>query len=96
MTSIVVMSTVIEVGTMRMILLEIVMMKLVMVMVARVVMGCGHERDNDDSDADCDGNSDDDSVESVIVMIVTNSVMVILTVLEVMRTLMDLAGALVL
>lgn len=41
MTSIVVMSTVIEVGTMRMILLEIVMMKLVMVMVARAVMGCG-------------------------------------------------------
>lgn len=47
-------------------------------------------------DADHDGNSEDDSVESVIVMIVTNSVMVILTVLEVMRTLMDLAGALVL
>lgn len=41
MTSIVVMSTVIEVGTMRMILLEIVMMKLVIVMVARAVMGCG-------------------------------------------------------
>lgn len=41
MTSIVVMSTVIEVGTMRMILLEIVMMKLVTVMVARAVMGCG-------------------------------------------------------
>lgn len=41
MTSIVVMSTVIEMGTMRMILLEIVMMKLVMVMVARAVMGCG-------------------------------------------------------
>ena len=51
-----------------------------------------HEGDDDDSDADHDGNSDDDSVESVIVMIVTNSVMVILTVLKVMWTLMDLAG----
>lgn len=41
MTSIVNMSTVIEMGVMRMmILLEIVMMKLVMVMVARAVIGC--------------------------------------------------------
>lgn len=35
------MSTVREMGVMRMILLETVMMKLVMVMVARTVMGCG-------------------------------------------------------
>lgn len=40
MTSIVVMSAVIEMGVMRTILLEIVMMKLVMVTVARAVMGC--------------------------------------------------------
>lgn len=40
MTSIVVMSAVIEMGVMRTILLEIVMMKLVIVTVARAVMGC--------------------------------------------------------
>lgn len=59
-----------------------------MILTMRVMMMTG--------DADRDGNSEDDSVESVIVMIVTNSVMVILTALKVMWTLMDLAGALVL